>query len=53
MKCTGCGFDEINPGGAFNVVVLLEIVSEGVDEFLSWDVLDGEECLFFLSEHWW
>ena len=48
---TGSGFDEINPGGALNEVVLFEILSKGFNEFSGGNVLDGEESLLFLSEH--
>jgi hypothetical protein len=50
---TGSGFDAINPSGALNEIVLLEILGEGFDEISCWDVLDCEESLLFLAEHWW
>jgi hypothetical protein len=50
---TCSGFDEINPSGTLNEIVLLEILGEGFDEISCGDVLDCEEGLFFLAEHWW
>jgi hypothetical protein len=50
---TGSSFNEINPSGALNEIVLLEILSEGLDEISGGDVLDCEEGLLFLAEHWW
>lgn len=50
---TGACFDKINPSGAFDEVILLEILSKSLDEIFGREVFDGEEGLWFLSEHWW
>lgn len=49
--CTCASFDDIDPSGTFDEVILLEVVGEGFDEFFGGEVLDGEEILFLFSEH--
>ena len=43
--------DSINPSWSFDKIVLLEVLSEDLDELLGWEVLDGEESLFGFSNH--
>jgi hypothetical protein len=47
----GAGLDVVDPGGAFDEVVLLEVLCEGLNELLGRDVLDSEEGLLALAQH--
>ena len=50
---TSGGLGIINPVGSFDEVILLEVLSECVDEFSGSEILDGEEGLLCLSNHEW
>lgn len=48
---SGWKFDSVNPSWSFDEVVLLEVLSEDLDELLGWKVLDSEEGLLGFSNH--
>lgn len=50
---TGSGLDVVSPDGSLDQVILLQVLREGIDEFLGREVLHGEEGLLSLAEHVW
>ena len=48
---TSDGLDDVDPAGALDEVIFLEIAGESFDEVSGGKVLHGEEGLLLLSKH--